>query len=213
VTARDRPPDGLLDTPAGTARVHVEAPAAGGCARGLVVLGHGAGGGVTAPDLVAVAVALATAGWTVARVEQPYRVRGSRMPDRTPVLDEAWTTVVRRLRMDYSGALVVGGRSSGARVACRTARATGAAAVLCLAFPLQPPPRPRSGRVPPSRAGELDTGGVPVLVVQGERDAFGAPADFPAGPDVVAVLGDHALRRTGPVVEAVLAWLDRQRVA
>jgi uncharacterized protein len=177
-----------------------------GSGRGLVLLGHGAGGGVGAPDLVAVAAALQGQGWAVGLVEQPYRVRGRRMPDRAPLLDAAWTAVAAELRSQWPGPLITGGRSSGARVACRTAAATDAAAVLCLAFPLRPPRRPEA-----SRAEELDAGGRPVLVVQGDRDPFGRPADFPPGPNVVAVPGDHSLRRSaGAVAAAVVDWLSAQ---
>lgn len=172
-----------------------------------MVLGHGAGGGIGAPDLVAVTAALVAAGWTVARVEQPYRVLGRRAPDRAARLDDAWVSVVGALRRRYRGPLVTGGRSSGARVACRTAAQVGAAAVVCLAFPLRPP---RSPQV--SRADELAMAGCPVLVVQGERDPFGSPADLPPGPTVVAVPGDHALRRTTPVAAAVADWLAAQDV-
>jgi predicted alpha/beta-hydrolase family hydrolase len=175
-------------------------------ARGALVLGHGAGGGVGAPDLVAVTEVALAEGYTVALVTQPYRVAGRRSPPRAPVLDAAWSAVLERLRRDALAGLplVVGGRSSGARVACRTAAATGAAAVLCLAFPLQP--AARAGKEPaPSRLGELDQVGVPVLVVQGERDPFGVP---PSGPDrtVVTITGDHALRATAAVGEAARPW-------
>jgi uncharacterized protein len=191
-----------LDTPVGTARVQLT-PGEG---RGLVLLGHGAGGGVEAPDLLAVTAGLSGAGWTVGRVEQPYRVRGRRAPDRAPALDQAWTAVAEVLRAQIAGPLVAGGRSSGARVACRTATATGAAAVVCLAFPLRPPRRPEQSRAP-----ELAMAGVPVLVVQGERDPFGGPADFPAGPTVVGVPGDHSLRRSaGAAAAAVVEWLSSQ---
>jgi predicted alpha/beta-hydrolase family hydrolase len=194
-----------VETPAGIARAHVSG--AGGS--GLLVLGHGAGGGVTAADLVAVSDAAGAAGWLVARVEQPYRVQGRRTPPRAPVLDAAWTAVVEQLRATRPGPLVTGGRSSGARVACRTAAALGVAAVVCLAFPLRPPRRPDV-----TRADELGlVGDRPLLVVQGERDPFGAPGDFPAGVSVVAVAGDHALRRTAPVAAAVLDWLAGQRLA
>ena len=200
-----------IATSVGDARAVVTRPA--GSARGLAVLGHGAGGGLGAPDLVAVTAALGEAGWTVTGVEQPYRVRGSRMPDRAPRLDAAWTEVVTRLRQDASGPLLVGGRSSGARVACRTARSLGAQAVVCLAFPLHPPGRPEK-----SRADELRMVGVPTLVVQGERDPFGGPADVSAAAadapvTVCAVTGDHSLRRTAPVTDAVLGWLAGQRLA
>jgi uncharacterized protein len=191
-----------VDTPAGIARVQLSP----GSGPGVVLLGHGAGGGVEAPDLLAVTAAVQAAGWTVGRVEQPYRVRGRRAPDRAPALDAAWVAVAVALRADLPGPLVVGGRSSGARVACRTAAATGAAAVVCLAFPLRPPRRPGT-----SRADELAAGGRPVLVGQGERDPFGGPADFPPGPTVVTVPGDHSLRRSAPAAAAaVVDWLAAQ---
>jgi uncharacterized protein len=196
-----------IDTAGGVARVHL----AGRTGRGLVLLGHGAGGGVDAPDLLAVADALHDLGWAVGRVEQPYRVSGRRMPDRAPVLDAAWTAVAAALRPAWPGPLVTGGRSSGARVACRTAAATDAAAVVCLAFPLHPPPRARTSKSQTSRADELAAGGRPVLVVQGERDPFGTPADFPPGPHVVGVPGDHSLRRSSAAVAAaVVDWLSAQ---
>lgn len=191
-----------VDTPHGTARVQVSA----GGGHGLVLLGHGAGGGVEAADLLAVANALRKAGWTVGRVEQPYRVAGRRAPAPAAQLDAAWTAVVAALRPRWPGPLVSGGRSSGGRVACRTAEATGAAAVVCLAFPLRPPRRPET-----SRADELLAGGRPVLVVQGDRDPFGRPADFPPGPTVVAVSGDHSLRRAADAAAtAVVDWLAAQ---
>jgi predicted alpha/beta-hydrolase family hydrolase len=196
-----------IETGSGPAQVVLDGPGA----QGLVLLGHGAGGSVEAPDLRAVSAALAGAGWAVGRVVQPYRVAGRRAPASAAQLDAAWAEVAARLRLAYAGPLVVGGRSSGARVACRTAPAVGAVAVVCLAFPLQPPRRPPR---PPalSRAAELAVPSVPVLVVQGERDPFGAPSDFPSGPDVVGVPGDHSLRRTDPVAAAVLDWLGRQRL-
>ena len=171
-----------------------------------MALGHGAGGGIESADLVALTSALAAAGWRVARIIQPYRVQGRRAPDRAPKLDAAFTEVVTALRADHApgGRLVLGGRSSGARVACRTATGLDAAAVVCLAFPLHPPGRPES-----SRADELGLVRVPLLVVQGERDAFGGPGELPAGPTVVAVPGDHSLRTTAPVVAAVVEWLDQ----
>jgi predicted alpha/beta-hydrolase family hydrolase len=188
-------------TAAGEARVVLT-----GDGPALAAFGHGAGGGVGSADLVAVTGALVDAGWTVARVEQPYRVQGRRAPDRAPKLDAAWTAVMTSLTESRSGPLVVGGRSSGARVACRTAAETGAAVVICLAFPLHPPGRPDA-----SRAEELGcVGDLPLLVVQGDRDAFGGPAEFPAGVEVVGVPGDHSLRKTAPVVDAVLSWLARQ---
>ena len=157
------------------------------------MLGHGAGGGVTAPDLQAVA-ALATArGLLVALVEQPYRVAGRRSPPPPARLDPAWTAAVAHVAARAPGLpLVTGGRSSGARVACRTAAATASAGVLCLAFPLQP--ASGAGRPPrPSRLPELEGVPCPVLVVQGERDAFGMPPDGP-GRVVARIAGDHSLK-------------------
>jgi predicted alpha/beta-hydrolase family hydrolase len=189
-----------LETPCGTARAHLhraEAP------RGALVLGHGAGGGVAAPDLLAVTAVAAAAGLSVALVEQPYRVLGRRSPPRAPVLDTAWTSVVEQLRAGplRDLPLIAGGRSSGARVACRTAATTGALAVLCLAFPLVAP----SGT---SRQGELDAAGVPVLVVQGASDRFGRPE--PSAQRTVAVIrGDHGLTSDMPALRAAVAgWLE-----
>ena len=189
--------------PGGPARVRLTL----GGQTGLLCLGHGAGGGTDAPDLVAVTAEAASAGWTVARIDQPYRVAGRRAPAPAPRLDEAWITVVAALRARFADPpLVTGGRSSGARVACRTATACGAAGVVCLAFPLRPPRRPDVSRLP-----ELVSVRVPVLVVQGERDPFGGPQDFPGGIDVVAVAGDHSLRRSaGAVATAVTGWLAQR---
>lgn len=201
-----------IETPHGPARAHVDAAAD---ARGALVLGHGAGGSVGAPDLQAVRAAAVEDGLAVALVEQPYRVAGRRTAPPAPRLDEAWVAVVEALRAGTLAGLplVTGGRSSGARVACRTAAQNGAVGVLCLAFPLQPPPRKSSGTAPPSRQGELDGAGVPVLVVQGERDRFGLPDPAPGSAatpvrTVAVVKGDHALRgdRTA-VVAAVRDWL------
>jgi uncharacterized protein len=187
----------MVETPHGPARVHLH-PAEG--ARAALVLGHGAGGGVTAPDLVAATEAALAEGISVALVEQPYRVAGRRSPAPARQLDAAWTAVVEHLASELP--LVVGGRSLGARVACRTAAETGAMAVLCLAFPLHPPGRPEASRLP-----ELDAVTVPVLVVQGERDPFGMPPEGP-GRTVVRVPGDHALKADLPAVaQAVRAWL------
>ena len=194
-----------VETPHGQAKVYLhlaERP------RGALVLGHGAGGGVAAPDLVAATNAAQAEGFTVALVEQPYRVAGRRSPAPAKQLDAAWTAVVEHLVGGELGSLplVTGGRSAGARVACRTATATGAAGVLCLAFPLQPPRR--SGSVPaPSRLAELDAVTVPVLVVQGRSDQFGMP---PPGPTrtVAQVPGNHSLRSDQEAVrDAVQAWL------
>jgi predicted alpha/beta-hydrolase family hydrolase len=176
--------------------------------RGALVLGHGAGGGVEAPDLVAATGAALAQRFNVALFEQPYRVAGRRSSPPAHHLDAAWIAVVEELRADefHDLPLVVGGRSAGARVACRTAEATQAAGVLCLAFPLQPPGRKGKPRGP-SRLDELDAVKVPVLVVQGERDRFGIP---PPGErrEVVQVRGDHSLRGDPQeVAEAVASWL------
>ena len=151
------------------------------------------------------------AGISVVLVEQPYRVAGRRSPAPANQLDTAWTSLVAQLRDDALHGLPVicGGRSSGARVACRTAAEVGAAAVLCLAFPLHPPGRgddPTKSRLP-----ELDAVTVPTLVVQGERDPFGIP---PAGPNrtVVLVPGTHSLRSKAPIGAAVSEWLAATRV-
>jgi predicted alpha/beta-hydrolase family hydrolase len=197
-----------VETPHGRADAHLHAA---DTPKGGLVLGHGAGGGVDAPDLVAVTEAALSEGISVALVEQPYRVAGRRSPAPAPQLDAAWTAVIDELRTgEVAGLpLFVGGRSAGARVACRTAEATNAAGVVCLAFPLQPPARRGKDRSP-SRLPELDQLTLPMLVVQGERDRFGMP---PATADrtVVQVPGDHSLR-TDPqaVAAAVRSWLSEQ---
>jgi predicted alpha/beta-hydrolase family hydrolase len=192
-----------VETPVGQARVHVHAserPWAG------LVLGHGAGGGVTAPDLVAATAAARSEGVSVALVEQPYRVAGRRSPAPAAQLDASWTAVVEQLPLGGLP-LVAGGRSSGARVACRTAAGTGAVAVLCLAFPLHPPGRPEK-----SRLDELDAVTVPTLVVQGESDPFGLPPPAPKRT-VVTIPGSHSLRSPTAVAEAVRNWLAAAVVA
>jgi len=196
-----------IDTPFGLARAHLEHV---DDPTGALVLGHGAGGGITARDLVAAAHAAHSAGLSVALVEQPYRVAGRRSPAPSRQLDAAWTAVMEHLRAgELRGLpLVAGGRSSGARVACRTAQATGAVGVLCLAFPLRPPRR--SGAAPAaSRLAELDAVTVPMLVVQGSRDRFGIPPSTERRT-VVQVAGDHSLRTDlDALEEAVRAWLLR----
>jgi uncharacterized protein len=196
-----------IDTPQGPARAYIDAIAE---PIGALVLGHGAGGGVAARDLVRVAEVARATGLRVALVEQPYRVAGRRSPSPAPRLDAAWTAVLGHLRAgELAGIpLIVGGRSSGARVACRTAAESGAIAVLCLAFPLHAPGR--SGKAATStRLDELDAVRVPTLVVQGERDPFGMP---PAGPErgVVTVPGNHSLTADLDAVgAAVKDWLAR----
>jgi hypothetical protein len=197
----------VVETPHGPARVHLhrtEAP------RWALVLGHGAGGGVAAPDLVAAKDVALEEGFAVALVEQPYRVAGRRSPAPAHQLDAAWIAVVEHLCGDelVGLPLVTGGRSSGARVACRTAETTGAVGVLCLAFPLHPPGRPESSRLP-----ELDGVPVSVLVVQGAGDPFGMP---PPGPTrrVVTVRGNHSLRSdVAGLRDAVREWLRERGAA
>jgi predicted alpha/beta-hydrolase family hydrolase len=189
-----------LETPHGPARAHlhlVDDPKA------AVVLGHGAGGGVTARDIVKAAAAANDAGASVALVEQPYLVAGRRSQAPAAQLDAAWIAVVEQLPFDGLP-LITGGRSAGARVACRTAARTNAQGVLCLAFPLHPPGRPEKTRLP-----ELEAVEVPVLIVQGTSDPFGMP---PSGlnREIVTVPGNHSL--TGDLDtlgRAVAGWLPR----
>jgi len=193
-----------IETPTGPARVQVDEAA--GPARAMLVLGHGAGGGVDARDILAVRTAVVAAGVTVVRVTQPYRVAGRRAPAPANQLDAAWLAVLAALteaRGDLP--LIAGGRSSGARVACRTAVAGGAAGVVALAFPVHLPGRPDKSRLP-----ELDAAGVPTLAVSGERDPFGVPPEGP-GRDVVVVPGaTHDLRKDlRTVAAAVVTWLAR----
>jgi uncharacterized protein len=189
-----------LETPHGPAKAHlhpVDQP------RLAVVLGHGAGGGVAARDLVKATKAANEAGASVALIEQPYLVAGRRSQPAASQLDAAWIAVLEQLPFEGLP-LITGGRSAGARVACRTVAATDADGVLCLAFPLHPPGRPEK-----SRLDELDQVDKPVLIVQGRSDPFGMP---PAGPnrEIVTVPGNHSL--TGDLAtlaDAVTAWLER----
>jgi uncharacterized protein len=191
-----------VDTPHGLARVHLHAAEA---ARAALVLGHGAGGGVTARDLVKATAVARAAGVSVALVEQPYRVAGRRSPAPATQLDTAWLAVVERLRADELRdlPLIVGGRSAGARVACRTAADSGAIGVLCLAFPLHPPGRPEKTRLP-----ELAAVKLPTLIVQGASDPFGMPPKA-RNRKVVTIAGNHSLSSDlGALGEAVGAWLS-----
>jgi predicted alpha/beta-hydrolase family hydrolase len=197
-----------IDTPHGLARAQVS----DGGTRGTLVLGHGAGGGIESADLVEVTSEAAAAGWRVVRVEQPWRVAGRRLAVAPPKLDEGWAAVLARLRADgvLTGPLVLGGRSAGARVACRTAASQNADGVLALAFPLHPPGRPEK-----SRAEELTGVTVPICVVQGETDAMGRPEAIAAvltgraNASVYAVAGDHALKKDVAIVAAAaMSWLD-----
>jgi predicted alpha/beta-hydrolase family hydrolase len=188
-------------TPHGTAKAHVHAAAE---PRAALVLGHGAAGGIGSPDLLAVRDVAIEEQVSVALVEQPYIVAGRRSPAPARQLDASWTAVVDHLSASELAdlPLIAGGRSLGSRVACRTARETGAVAVLCLAFPLHSPGRPDA-----TRLDELDAVELPTLVVQGERDPFGMP---PAGKlrTVVQVPGDHSLKADlEAVAAAVRAWL------
>ncbi|QIK67137.1 hydrolase [Nocardioides sp. HDW12B] len=184
-------------TPHGDARLHVDRSRS---PRATLFLQHGAGGGPDAPDLVALARALPGQGITVIRLEQPWRVAGRRIASAPGILDTCAVAVVDRLRSRTP--LVLGGRSAGARSSCRTAHHLGASAVLALSFPLHPPGKPER-----SRADELAAVTVPTLVVQGERDPFGTPAEFaPTQPLVVVPSADHGLKtpkRSGVSAEDV----------
>jgi uncharacterized protein len=188
-------------TESGPAQVILDDP---GDAGFLLVLTHGAGGGLDSPDLLAARQAALGLGGAVARVLQPYRVRGARAPGSPDRQDGAWLAVVAALRQRFPAVpLVQGGRSNGARVACRTARAAGAAGVVALAFPLHPPGHPERSRVD-----ELDTAAVDVLVVNGDRDPFGVPVGRGRIQVAVLVGQAHALNRgPGDIQHAVTAWL------
>ncbi|HEY2985378.1 MAG TPA: alpha/beta family hydrolase [Jatrophihabitantaceae bacterium] len=196
-----------IDTPSGTAWADVERPP--GKPVAAMVIGHGAGGGVEAPDVLAARNAALAAGYVVARITQPYRVAGRRSPAPAARLDEAWLAATAALS-DELGPLptVHCGRSSGARVACRTAAETGAAAVIALAFPEHPPGKPER-----SRLDELAMPTVPVLVVQGDRDPFGMPPQAPGRRVVVVEGGDHSLRRGRAVIEAAVTEFLAEHVA
>jgi hypothetical protein len=190
-----------IATPSGPAHADIDRPRA--AARALLVLTHGAGGGVTSADIDAVRGAALKSDIAVVRLTQPYRVAGRSSPAAPAKQDEAWLAAIAALhrRRALAGLpLVVGGRSNGARVACRTALASGAVAVVALAFPLHPPGRPELTRI-----AELDGAGLPVLVVQGDRDPFGMP---PPGADreIVVIAGaDHSLKRELAHVSSVVA--------
>ncbi|MFI5842756.1 alpha/beta family hydrolase [Catenuloplanes sp. NPDC051500] len=189
-----------IGTARGPARVDIDTPEAAPVS--LLVLGHGAGGGVDAPDLVALRDAAREARVTVARVTQPYRMAGRRAPAPAGHLDEAFTEVVRHLRAEHPGPLLLGGRSSGSRVACRTALALDAAAIVALAFPLHPPGKPEKSRAP-----ELATG-LPTLVINGDRDAFGVPEAGGTVEVLVRPGETHDLKRDPPgIAAAVVGWL------
>ncbi|MEE1927663.1 alpha/beta family hydrolase [Streptomyces sp. TRM 70351] len=203
-------------TPAGDARITWHRARR---ERRVLALGHGAGGGIEARDLRALAAALPEHGVTVALVEQPWRVAGKKVAPAPRTLDAAWRALWPELAAGGVPVLA-GGRSAGARVACRTAAELGAAGVVALSFPLHPPGRPER-----SRAAELTEAGVPTLVVQGGADPFGRPAEFPGLPAGGALVevphADHGFavpRRAGLteadvarlVTGAVSGWLDRE---
>lgn len=203
----------LVPTPLGDAQV-TRFPASGTC-RAALILGHGAGGGIEAPDLQALAAELPTHGFEVVLVEQPWRVAGKRLAPAPKTLDVGWRAVMDWWHADSSTApVIVGGRSAGARVACRTGADTGARGVLALAFPLHPPGKPEK-----SRLDELLDSGLPTLVVQGAVDPFGTPAEFPPLPPshhlVALPAGSHefAVRKGQPpvlndITHAVASWVE-----
>jgi uncharacterized protein len=208
------PPERLVPTPQGDARLVVrraKRPIA------TLVLTHGAGGGIDAPDLLRLARTLPQQEVSVTLVEMPWRVQGRKVAPRPALIDEAYRAVLDAMRM--RSPLIIGGRSAGARSACRIARSVGAKGVLALSFPLHPPGRPEKTRLP-----ELLGARVPTLVVQGERDPFGTPAEFPGRLDLAVVpAADHSLRvpksadigqddALAVVLEATLEWIVRDVV-
>jgi predicted alpha/beta-hydrolase family hydrolase len=193
-----------IKTAAGLAKAEVDET---GDPAFLLVLTHGAGGGVTSADVMAASAAGRERGGVVVRVLQPYRVAGARAPGSAPRQDAAWLEIIAALRERYPGLpLVQGGRSNGARLACRTAQAVGTVAVIALAFPLHPPGKalqPES-----SRAGELRSAGVPVLVINGDRDPFGVPDAADTSRLVVLTGQTHALSGArAAITSEVSSWL------
>jgi predicted alpha/beta-hydrolase family hydrolase len=190
-----------IGTPSGAAVAQIDRPATPASA--WLVLTHGAGGGVDTADIGAVRTAALKAGITVVRLTQPYRVAGRRTPSSPAKQDEAWLAAIaalRRRKMLATLPLVTGGRSNGARVACRTALASGAIGAVALAFPVHPPGRPELSRI-----AELDQAGVPVLVIQGDRDPFGMPPPK-RGRQLHVINGaDHSLKRELPAIGAAVA--------
>ena len=209
------PAERLVPTPQGDARLvarRAKRPIA------TLVLTHGAGGGIGAADLLRLARTLPQQGVSVTLVEMPWRVQGKKVAPRPELIDQAYLAVLNSMRM--RSPLIVGGRSAGARSACRIAHTVGAKGVLALSFPLHPPGRPEK-----SRLEELRGAGVPTLVIQGEHDTMGRPEEFPGDLDHVdfAVVpgGDHGLRvprsagiteaeAMGIVLESTLEWLVRE---
>ncbi|GAA0619299.1 hydrolase [Kribbella sandramycini] len=202
----------IVGTPHGEARIvayRARRPVA------TLALGHGAGGGIDSGDLAALAARLPKQDINVFLIEQPWRRAGKKLAPAPKVLDEAWIAIIGQLRVRTP--LVIGGRSAGARVACRTASSLGASGVLALAFPLHAPGKPEKSRV-----AELQGAGLPTLVVQGERDTFGTPEEFPPLTEMAVVPdADHAFKVPKKavltqeesyelLVEAVLEWVVRE---
>jgi predicted alpha/beta-hydrolase family hydrolase len=178
-----------IPTAAGPGWADVEVPTKPSA---LLVLTHGAGGGVETADLLAIRDAALDAHIAVGLLTQPFRVKGRGAPPKPEPQDAAWRELVLGMRSDRTLRrlpLIVGGRSNGARVACRTAKDLGAVAVVALAYPLHPPGKPEK-----SRLDELENGGLPTLVVQGDKDAFGMPPEDPRWTRIV-VAGDHSLKK------------------
>ena len=202
-----------IQTPAGPARAHVERPDNRAASRGSVVLSHGAGGGIDAADLVRLRE-LVGDGWTYVRVEQPWLVAGKKVATPPKTLDTAWVPIVSALtsgRWAIPRPLITGGRSAGARVACRTASAVDADAVLALSFPLHPPGKPERSRAAEAQA--VIDAQRPLLVVQGARDPFGNAAEVRAAlgeqVQIAEVPGDHSLSKgAGHALDAVRSWLE-----
>lgn len=202
----------IVTTPHGEARIvahRARRPVA------TLALGHGAGGGIESGDLTALAARLPRQDINVFLIEQPWRRAGKKIAPAPKVLDEAWIATIGQLRIRTP--LVLGGRSAGARVACRTAAELGGSGVLALSFPLHPPGRPEKSRV-----AELQGSRLPTLVVQGEKDPFGTPEEFPPLTEMTVVPdADHSFKvpkraeLTQPesfdlLVEAVLEWVIRE---
>lgn len=200
----------IFETPHGPARVVTHQARN---ATASVVLTHGAGGGIDAVDLAALATELPQHGFEVHLLEMPWRVAGKKVAARPAILDECFRAVVEQLTLKKP--VIIGGRSAGARVSCRLASELNVDGVLALAFPLHPPGRPESSRLP-----ELASVTCSRLVVQGERDTFGGPPEFPADVRLIGVpFADHSLKvpKRAPVTQeqtlahitaAVLTWLQ-----
>jgi predicted alpha/beta-hydrolase family hydrolase len=202
----------IVPTPKGEARVvsrRAKRPLA------TLVLTHGAGGGIVAPDLMRLARTLPQQDISVTLVEMPWRRAGKKLAPAPPVIDECFIAAIDSMRT--RSPMIVGGRSAGARSACRIARTVGARGVLALSFPLHPPGRPEKSRLP-----ELQGARVPTLVVQGERDPFGTPEEFPEGVEMAVVpAADHSMKvpkaadlsqadALAVVLEATLEWVVRE---